>query len=66
MNKWQIYEQEKRKLQQTCKTSKEYEEKILVDKVSYVDNLINMLNEYIEKKKTNKQQESKECDPYGL
>lgn len=28
MNKWQIYEQEKRKLQQTCKTSKEYEEKI--------------------------------------
>ena len=28
MNKWQIYEQEKRKLQQTCKTSKEYEEKL--------------------------------------
>ena len=28
MNKWQIYEQEKRKLQQTCKTSEEYEEKI--------------------------------------
>lgn len=35
MNKWQIYEQEKRKLQQTCKTSKEYEEKIkkLVEKL---------------------------------
>lgn len=35
MNKWQIYEQEKRKLQQTCKTSEEYEEKIkkLVEKL---------------------------------
>lgn len=28
MNKWQIYEQEKRKLQQICKTSEEYEVKI--------------------------------------
>ncbi len=28
MNKWQIYEQEKRKLQQICKMSEEYEEKI--------------------------------------
>lgn len=28
MNKWQIYEQEKRKLQQICKTSEKYEEKI--------------------------------------
>jgi hypothetical protein len=28
MNKWQLYEQEKRKLQQICKTAKEYEEKI--------------------------------------
>lgn len=28
MNKWQTYEQEKRKLQQICKTSEEYEEKI--------------------------------------
>lgn len=28
MNKWQIYEQEKIKLQQTCKISQEYEEKI--------------------------------------
>lgn len=33
---------------------------------NFVDNLINTLNEYIKKKKTNKQQESKECDPYGL
>lgn len=28
MNKYLAYEQEKRKLQQTCKTSQEYEEKI--------------------------------------
>lgn len=28
MYKWKIYEQEKRKLQQICKTSEEYEEKI--------------------------------------
>lgn len=28
MNKWNIYEQEKQKLQVTCKTCKEYEEKI--------------------------------------
>lgn len=28
MSKWQIYEQEKRKLQQTCKSSEEYEEEI--------------------------------------
>lgn len=28
MNKWLIYEQEKRKLQQTCKTFEEYEKKL--------------------------------------
>lgn len=28
MNKWQLYEFEKKKLQQICKTSEEYEEKI--------------------------------------
>ena len=28
MNKWQIYEQEKIKFQQICKTSEDYEEKI--------------------------------------
>lgn len=28
MNKWQIYEQEKRKLQKICKSSEEYEKKL--------------------------------------
>lgn len=28
MNKWQLYEVEKQKLQRKCKTSLEYEEKI--------------------------------------